>query len=149
MDAVCAEADLVIHMAGSRTVARCMLSGVPQLPIATGMEQLFAAKAAQGLGTAFLLDASSAGFEVILRQALIRARQGRRPYEGVRSELRDGSFMTRELPLLFQTVSLPSLVSLSSAGGCRPSRVDATGPLASAPTPAMGGKGHWMWMPDS
>lgn len=92
MDAVCAEADLVIHMAGSQTVARCMQLGVTQLLIATGMEQLFTAQAAQRLGSAFVVQGSSANFDLLIRQALLHARKGRRPLDGVQSELLDGSF---------------------------------------------------------
>ncbi len=92
MDAVCAEADLVIHMAGSQTVARCMQSGVSQLLIATGLEQLFTAQAAQRLGAAFVVQGSTAKFDVVLRQALLHARKGRLPFESARPEQLDGSF---------------------------------------------------------
>lgn len=92
MDAVCAEADLVIHMAGSQTVARCMSAGVTQLLIANAMEQLFTAKAAQQLGAAFVIHNSSANFELLIRQALLHARKGRRPFADASSELLDGSF---------------------------------------------------------
>jgi hypothetical protein len=92
MDAVCAEADLVIHMAGSQTVARCMTSGVTQLLITTAMEQLFTAKSAQQLGAAFVVHDSSANFELFIRQALLHARKGRRPFADARPELLDGSF---------------------------------------------------------
>ncbi len=91
MDAVCTEADLVIHMAGSQTVARCMKAGVAQLLIATAMEQLFTAQSAQKLGAAFVVTPAASSYDIVIKQALLHAAKGRRPFEGARSELLDGS----------------------------------------------------------
>lgn len=91
MDVVCAEADLVIHMAGSQTVARCMQSGVPQLLIALGMEQLFTARAAQKLGAAVVTQGEARSYDVVISQALLHASKGRRVIEGCDPAFLDGS----------------------------------------------------------
>jgi hypothetical protein len=92
MEAVCDDADLVIHMAGSQTVARCMKVGVAQLLIATALEQLFTAQSAQKLGAAFVVMGTASSYDIVIKQALLHAAKGRRPFKGARSEFLDGSY---------------------------------------------------------
>jgi len=103
MDVVCAEADLVIHMAGFQTVSRCMQVGVPQLLIALGMEQLFTAKSAQKLGAALVTDGEAKNYGVVISQALLHASKGRRMIEACEPALLDGTrYATRMAELVDQ-----------------------------------------------
>jgi hypothetical protein len=91
MDVVCAEADLVVHMAGSQTVARCMKVGVAQILISTGLEQLFTAQSAQKLGMAYVVHGTAKSYDSVIEQALLRIAKGKRPLEGIKDGLLDGS----------------------------------------------------------
>lgn len=105
MVSVVAEADLVIHMAGSQTVARCMQNGVPQLMITTGLEQLLTAQAAERIGAGIQVSQSTESYIPKLRQAVELARNGKLSLHLERSDLLDGSYYERRARELISSLS--------------------------------------------
>ncbi|MEA5472741.1 nucleotide disphospho-sugar-binding domain-containing protein [Synechococcus sp. CCY9201] len=106
MDEVCSQADLVVHMAGSQTVARCLHAGVPQLMIGTGLEQIFTAKAAEKIGAGLVLKPSKSGYGEQLEAAIALAKKGRIKFPKERREMLDGAYFNSHVRAFMQELSL-------------------------------------------
>ncbi len=88
---VCQQSDLVVHMGGSQTVARCLAAGLPQLLLVQGMEQLFTARSAERLGAVIVSSASASKFDEAITAASQLAARGRFPAPDIAEPLLDGS----------------------------------------------------------
>ena len=107
MSEVCQQADLVVHMGGSQTVARCLAAGVPQMLLVSSMEQTFTAKSALNFGSMVICKALASDYSRAIDKAVEIAERGRFDPPLIQPELLDGSVMNRRIPRLFDELSAP------------------------------------------
>lgn len=102
MSQVCAEADLVIHMGGSQTVARCLAAGIPQLLFVPTLEQRFTAMAAENLGIVTTCFAFRKTYHEEIKAAVELASKGRFAPPKIDRDMLDGSYMKARIKQLVE-----------------------------------------------
>ena len=104
MEAVCAQADLLVNMGNHGTAAQAYLAGVPQLLIPPRQEQMFLARRVAAQGRGVNLSRNEPAVAERVADAMALAAAGRRPVEAERRAALSGPLLAARLKTLFDNL---------------------------------------------